>query len=525
MKPIADRVGRAARILLPLTLVLPFLIVAVIVLTRGVPDYPASGDGALLEMSTRRLFSHRVLLGPYSRFVFFHPGPMYFLVRFPLYALFGWRALSFLITTALIGLCSLAASSSVFNRCASPRAALVFCTVFGAFLAVSGPSYWLSEWNPMVIALPLLLFFVCAAAVGSGNGSYAIPGILAGSFAAQTHLGSVPAIVITGAAALVLKWFPRIAGSANPVESKPGRRVFAVSAALLLVLWAPPLYEELASSPQGNITRILVFMDETMPEHGFQDVYGDWSRAVSDFEVGPLRGVLHGAGILNVAVTLIPPARVALLVLAFLALRRKKPGGFPAVLCLLCIVLHAASLYSGLQIRGERLSYLFEWMRVLAPLSLSALIVAALELRETGRRGGTVTAAAAAMLLMYFTARSSAGAAGFIPPLFEPVNDDDRAVAALSAQLEEWLLTQPERFNLFVLRTPGVWPVLTGVANTLDKHGCMAGMDGIYAIRIPPPSEGVEVRTLHIGRSTDPSGEIPGTVASFEGIVVVIPPE
>jgi hypothetical protein len=503
---------------------LPFIVVIVTVLARGVPDHPASGDAALLEISTRWLFSHRVLLGPYSRFIFFHPGPLYFLFRFPLYALFQWKSSSFLMTTAILGGASLLGARAVLRRCAPPGGALLYSAVLGCFLAVTGPALWLSEWNPLVIALPLLFFFTCAAAIGAGFKGFTVPAVIAGSFAAQTHLGSIPAIVLTGAVSLALRRFSGIACRRRP-EAAATRDKWLLPAAVLLLLWAPPLYEEFASAPQGNITRIVVFMTETLPEHAFLQVYQDWSLAVTGFELDLLRAPLHRLGALNAAITALPIIRSVLLVLAFLAMRKREGGRFAATLCLLCLVLHGASLYSGTQIRGERLVYLFEWMRVLSPLSIGALLLSLIKYRSWGaavRRSAFVVAFA---LTLYTSLLATAGARGCMTPAPEQPGGNDAAVRELSGQLISWLSDQPEAYNLLVLHTSSLWPVMTGLVNSLDKHGCMVAMEGIYAIRMAQAPEGVPVRDILFGRSTDPANEIPGTIASYEGMVAIIPPE
>jgi len=504
--------------------VLPFIVVVASVLARGVPDNPSSGDASLLEISTRWLFTHRILLGPYSRFIFFHPGPLYFLLRFPLYAIFQWRSSSFVMTTAILGGLSLLGVRSVLRRCAPPGGALIFSAVLGSFLAVTGPALWLSEWNPLVIALPLLFFFACTAAFGSGCAGFVLPAVVAGSFAAQTHMGSMPAIVMTGVAALALRRFHGIACRHRP-EAAATRVKRLLPAVLLLLLWAPPIYEEFTSAPQGNITRIVVFMTETLPEHAFSRVYHDWSLAVTGFELDLLRAPLHGLGAIDAAVTVLPVIRTVLLALAFLAMRKRRDGRFAASLCLLCLILHGASLYSGTQIRGEMLVYLFEWMRVLSPLSIGAILLSLLQCREWGVTARRSAAAFASVLALYTSVLATAGAGGYIAPPAEQTGGNDAAVRELSGQMLSWLSGQPEAYNSLVLRTPGMWPVLTGIANSLDKHGFMVGMDGIYALRMPPAPEGVPVRVVLLGRSTDPSTVIPGTIASHEGMVAVIPPE
>jgi hypothetical protein len=147
---------------------------------------------------------------------------------------------------------TLAARRAV-ERCGSPGEAAVFSAVAGAFLLQTGPELWLSEWNPMVIALPLLLFFICCAGIGAGCRSVLLPGVIAGSFAAQTHLGTVPSVLITGLAAVSAGM---IRGRPKPSGNGRSGRPAALLAALA-ILWTAPLLEEALARGQGNISRII----------------------------------------------------------------------------------------------------------------------------------------------------------------------------------------------------------------------------------------------------------------------------
>ena len=148
-------------------LMTPFLYITIAVLASGVPDLPNSGDAALLELSTRNVFSKGILLGPYSRFLFFHPGPMYFQLRYPVYSLFGQRNYSLAIATGLIQvLCIFFAMESA--RKAGKCSALLAVSIALHFLSTD-KSVWLSEWNPYIVTLPFMLFVVSSAAFASGR--------------------------------------------------------------------------------------------------------------------------------------------------------------------------------------------------------------------------------------------------------------------------------------------------------------------------------------------------------------------
>ncbi|MBD3279036.1 MAG: hypothetical protein GF388_12110, partial [Candidatus Aegiribacteria sp.] len=78
--------------LFALLLLLPFAAFLAVSLASGLPDFTTAGDEALLEIATRNTAAGRTFTGPYSRFRFHHPGPMYFFLRIPVYYLSGGRA-------------------------------------------------------------------------------------------------------------------------------------------------------------------------------------------------------------------------------------------------------------------------------------------------------------------------------------------------------------------------------------------------------------------------------------------------
>src|SRR5262249_23998336 len=83
-----DRVGWPGLALVSLAVTAIFIPAMRELLSRGVPDVLFAGDGAVLELGTFRAVHHVQLLGPYSRFGWNHPGPLYFYLAAPFYELF-----------------------------------------------------------------------------------------------------------------------------------------------------------------------------------------------------------------------------------------------------------------------------------------------------------------------------------------------------------------------------------------------------------------------------------------------------
>ena len=79
------------RLLLCAAAVVPFVPAAAWFARNGIPDVLFTGDGAALELGTRHAMHAAQLVGPYSRFGWNHPGPAFFYLALPFYALFGQR--------------------------------------------------------------------------------------------------------------------------------------------------------------------------------------------------------------------------------------------------------------------------------------------------------------------------------------------------------------------------------------------------------------------------------------------------
>ncbi len=233
----------------------------------GAARFAVKGDFAALELQTRLAMTGDVLLGPYSRYKFAHPGPLYFYVLAPLYKLTGGSSAAVPLGACAIG--AVAAFATVYGArllgrahgVAAILAVLAWLAAFGNVCATS--------WNPMVVVLPLAAYFVLAAAFACGHTRAAVPAAFFGVLAAETHLACVLTVAGVGTAALGahLGWRRR-------QPDRPSWRPLAVAAALLAIALLPPLLEQLRNGDQGNLTKLLrTFLHREEPMKS-------WSRAV-----------------------------------------------------------------------------------------------------------------------------------------------------------------------------------------------------------------------------------------------------
>jgi hypothetical protein len=101
-----DSVGTVARLLI-LTIA-ALAAINLIWLTRHAPPFREVSDGAILEIYTLEALKGKLLLGPYSRFGWHHPGPLYFYLEAPWYWLSGRHTAGMQAGALVINLAALA---------------------------------------------------------------------------------------------------------------------------------------------------------------------------------------------------------------------------------------------------------------------------------------------------------------------------------------------------------------------------------------------------------------------------------
>jgi hypothetical protein len=476
-------------------------------------------------MSTRDVFSRGILLGPYSRFHFFHPGPLYFLIRYPFYMAMGQSNASFFIVTALIGASCLFGAWYVVRKLTNRLTSILFSAVFALFLLNTDKAIWLSEWNPHIIIFPVMLYAVVMAAVGSRETRYLYLAVLAGSFVAQTHIAGVPSLTICAMIALLCAIYPWMITSTGCKRDRTYLNHILISLALLLLLWAPPIYEEITSDSQGNLTTIRKFFEETHSDQNTDIAVETWSNILTGFELGEFARPLRENGLSDTASTVVIALRLLFLAAGFSLLRRRGKSGFLCALCLVCLLLHGAAYYSISQIRGELHPYLVEWMKVIAPLSVFAILASVFALiRGIGRAEAfrKYSGLSLAVFIVYASVALLIEVSGFFRAELHHSRETDIAVQVLSAQLSDYIDQQLDYFYVLKIHSTNCWPVMVGLMNSLEKQGypiCME--DNEWFVSTPPPC-GIVTRILHIGNLNEVGENMPGLIGHYDDLGIIL---
>jgi hypothetical protein len=345
-------------------------------------------------------------------------------------------------------------------------------------------------WNPSVTLLPFALTLLLAWSVACLDW-WAAPWLaLSSTFVVQTHVGLFPGVVTAVVAAMVvaIQRARRRGALVDGDEETTIRRVVRITALLTIVLWLPPIVQEL-TSPDGNLSALVRFFSKSGTSHTLSDALLRTSldstlivRAI--FEPVSLRNDAHQGLALGIILTAV--AFTVGLVAAW------RSGDRDATVLLAIVGLEViAAIYSVTRVVGAIEFYLVQWITAVGFVLWFAAGNAAIRwLRTRGRShsrwtSGALGALGAATLI----AISTVGAVRASSP------DVKEANGLLSLHANEilfgrapvrQLLAATHRSDHVVLRldSESAWMILAGDALQLRDHGRHVEVDDSPATRL-----------------------------------------
>lgn len=223
----------------------------------GQPWYPESDDATIVLLSGDSLSSDPPLVGMVSTAganlanpELHHPGPIEFYLLAPFTSGPLGPSTGSLLATAAVTLISAAGTVYALGRAWGHIGAGLGAIGVAAVLWGMGADAPLSVWNPHIVAMPFTCFLACALAVASGHRPMLVGLVISGSFVAQTHLSYLGLVGVIGLWVLAISiWTARRSG-------ERGLRPLLLASAVGLLLWLPPLLQQVGGDP-GNGTQII----------------------------------------------------------------------------------------------------------------------------------------------------------------------------------------------------------------------------------------------------------------------------
>jgi hypothetical protein len=184
-----------------------------------------------------------------------HPGPLSFWAMWPFYQLFG--ATSWALQAAAVSLHVLAVGAALWI--ASRRGGVGLIVGVAAVLVIlmraHGAGTLTDPWNPWLPLLWWMVFLLAVWSVVCDDLPLLPVVVFAGSFCMQTHipyLGLTAGLGAFAFAAVLLRAYRR---RQDPRTRRHVARWALIAAAVGVVVWLPPVIDQLTGSP-GNITVI-----------------------------------------------------------------------------------------------------------------------------------------------------------------------------------------------------------------------------------------------------------------------------
>ncbi len=438
-------------------------------------SYPA-GDHAILELYTRHAAHGRWALGPYSQFGWNHPGSLFFYLLAPLYVFSGERTLALHAGAFLINLLSVSAIVFVLLRYATAGITCAAAAAIGVYLY--RVPVLASFWNPHIVILPAAAFLVLCAAVAARQ-RWALPvAVFVGSFLVQTHVSLAPCVaVLIGAALAAFLWPSKTAAS----RDRSSMVWIALSAGLLLLLWALPIAEQVRNSP-GNVTRMMEFFGSPSPGQEVRTALVVWADTINalfkqsiDLPTGSPIAIAADGGQISIACAAL---QLLLLALAGVDAHRRQER-FDAALAVAGILASLTVLWSLTQVKSLVGDYMVFWLS-----SIGALNWAVIAGRALTRLGGVrlqrlfewSAVGAAALVMWTFVDLATIEMRRARRPGIMAPHGSARTVKLVSDNILDDMRRHQVRRPLLHMKTQD-WGEAAGVLLQVYKHGPTPAVD------------------------------------------------
>ncbi len=429
-------------------------LLAIAAFARLAPPIITEGDFAVSELYTDVATHGQLLLGPYSRFGWHHPGPLYFYIQALPYALAGHAAASLYASAAALNVVAILMLFWIASR--DGRTVLGFLMAVACLIfAWRTPRFLASPWTGHVPILATMTFIALSASVIAGRRRLLLLTLAVGSFVAQTHVGFAPVVAVLSVAAATSVALDR--------QTASRWQIIAAASAVSLLLWLPTVIEAVMANG-GNIAALWrFFVTDAGPGHGTRVALINWSYGLAgvmrpDLEVG--WGGHFTVGYLEWAVPL-GIGQIALL--AVIAWRDLTSGRrFEGSLAAAALTASCIGLWALTRIRDDILDHEIFWLAPLGAMNL-AIVVAAMVRGFVNLRSSTVAAALVAVIAVVLGIRDLRDLTGF-----ERRRTDRPAIVATSASVAGFVRDAGVQRPLIEIDGP-LWGHAAGVLLRLEQ--------------------------------------------------------
>lgn len=182
-----------------------------------------------------------------------HPGPLSFYVLAPVYRVLGASAFALQAASAVLHAAGAVTALLLARRLGGTRVVLGVGIILLLLMQGYGLGPLTEPWNPHLPVLWFVVFLIAAWAVLAGDVAMLLPAVFAASLCAQTH---VPYLAVTLGIGAVVVAAAGVQIARTRASSARSWRWLAAAGALGVLLWAPPLVDQVVHQP-GNLGKIV----------------------------------------------------------------------------------------------------------------------------------------------------------------------------------------------------------------------------------------------------------------------------
>lgn len=271
-----ERLSRALPWLVGAAVIAP---IALTTIAQHAHRWSPIADLAMTELRVRDVGGrHSPLIGLQGRIgeTGSHPGPLSFYLLAPVYRLLGSSAFALQVATGVFHAAAAATTLWIVHRRKQPLLVIGVGVVLLLLIQGYGLGTLTEPWNPYLPVLWFVAFLAAAWAVVDGDLPMILPCVVAASICAQTHVpyvgvtGGIGAVTVAFAVGrLALQRRRRLSAAAPEPDVAVGTirpaRWFAAAAVIGLLLWTPPVVDEIVREP-GNFSVIVDYFGDPPEE-------------------------------------------------------------------------------------------------------------------------------------------------------------------------------------------------------------------------------------------------------------------